>query len=124
MKKSVLLVLPVAAAVAAGGANAAVHSAARTTLHTNANPHGLLEFTKSKLSAPAGRVTIKMKNPKGTFTDHGIAIQIGKTKKKGKIVSPGGSSSVTAKLKKGTYTFYCPVSGHRAAGMKGKLTVK
>jgi uncharacterized cupredoxin-like copper-binding protein len=124
MRKSALLALPVAAAVAAGGAHAAVHSAAKTTLHTNANKHGLLEFTKSKLSAPAGKVTIRMKNPKGTFTDHGIAIQIGKTKKKGKIVSPGGSSSVTAKLKPGTYTFYCPVSGHRAGGMKGKLTVK
>ena len=25
--------------------------------------------------------------------------------------------------KKGTYTFYCPVDGHAAAGMKGKLIV-
>jgi uncharacterized cupredoxin-like copper-binding protein len=30
---------------------------------------------------------------------------------------------VTVKLKKGTYTFYCPVDGHKAAGMKGKLVV-
>jgi uncharacterized cupredoxin-like copper-binding protein len=28
------------------------------------------------------------------------------------------------KLKKGRYTFYCPVPGHREAGMKGKLVVK
>ena len=30
---------------------------------------------------------------------------------------------MTVKLKKGTYTFYCPVDGHEAAGMKGKLVV-
>ena len=37
----------------------------------------------------------------------------------------GGKSSVTIKdLKPGTYEFYCPVPGHRAAGMQGTLTVK
>ena len=30
---------------------------------------------------------------------------------------------MTVTLKKGTYTFYCPVDGHEAAGMKGKLIV-
>ena len=36
-----------------------------------------------------------------------------------------GKSSVTVKdLKPGTYEFYCPVPGHRAAGMQGTLTVK
>ena len=35
------------------------------------------------------------------------------------------TSTVSAKgLKKGTYTFYCPVDGHKAAGMKGELTVQ
>jgi uncharacterized cupredoxin-like copper-binding protein len=124
MNKRALLLLPVVTVVAAGGANAAVHSAAKTTVRTKADPNGNLAFTKKKLSAPAGKVTIKMKNPMGSFTDHGIAIQIGKTKKKGKVVSPGSSSSVTAKLKPGTYTFFCPVSGHRAGGMKGTLTVR
>jgi uncharacterized cupredoxin-like copper-binding protein len=36
----------------------------------------------------------------------------------------GGKSTVTADLKPGTYEFYCPVDGHKAAGMKGTLTVK
>ena len=27
-------------------------------------------------------------------------------------------------LKKGTYEFYCPVDGHKAAGMEGKVVVK
>ena len=29
----------------------------------------------------------------------------------------------TRRLKPGTYEFYCPVPGHRALGMKGKLIV-
>jgi plastocyanin len=33
-------------------------------------------------------------------------------------------ASVTVDLKPGTYEYYCPVDGHKAAGMKGTLTVK
>jgi uncharacterized cupredoxin-like copper-binding protein len=38
----------------------------------------------------------------------------------------GGSAPVSKKidLKPGTYTFYCSITGHRAAGMEGTLTVK
>ena len=39
-------------------------------------------------------------------------------------VSPGKTASLTVTLKPGTYTFYCPVDGHKAAGMKGTLKVK
>ena len=46
------------------------------------------------------------------------------TVKTGKTVGKGKNSTVTVKgLKKGTYTFYCPVDGHKAAGMKGKLII-
>ena len=44
--------------------------------------------------------------------------------KSGSTVGMGGKSTVTAALKPGKYTFYCPVDGHKAAGMKGTLTVK
>jgi uncharacterized cupredoxin-like copper-binding protein len=36
----------------------------------------------------------------------------------------GGKSTATVTVKPGTYTFFCPVDGHRAAGMTGTLTVK
>jgi uncharacterized cupredoxin-like copper-binding protein len=36
----------------------------------------------------------------------------------------GGSQSKKIDLKPGKYTFYCSITGHRAAGMEGTLTVK
>ena len=65
-----------------------------------------------------GKVTLRMSNPSNF--PHAIAVG----SRKGKTVTKGGTSTVTVSLKKGTYTFYCPVPGHRAAGMKGKLIVR
>jgi plastocyanin len=36
----------------------------------------------------------------------------------------GGSQSEKIDLKAGKYTFYCTITGHRAQGMEGTLTVK
>jgi plastocyanin len=36
----------------------------------------------------------------------------------------GGKQSQKIDLKPGKYTFYCSITGHRAAGMVGTLTVK
>jgi len=36
----------------------------------------------------------------------------------------GGSQSRKIDLKPGKYTFYCSITGHRAQGMEGTLTVK
>lgn len=78
-----------------------------------------LKFNTKTLHATHGRVTIRMSNPSSMFK-HGIAIQGHGT---GRIVGRGGVSTVTATLKKGRYTFFCPVKGHRAAGMTGTLIV-
>ena len=77
-----------------------------------------LKFNVSTIRARAGKVTLKMSNP--SSFPHAVGI---KGKSKGKTVKKGGTSTVTATLKKGTYTFYCPVPGHEAGGMKGKLIV-
>ena len=66
-----------------------------------------------------------MTNPGSSGQQHGIAVKGHGLDKDGKIVNPGKKSTVTVTLKKGkTYTFYCPVPGHEALGMKGKITVK
>ena len=65
-----------------------------------------------------------MANPSSAGMDHGIAIEGNGVDSDGPIVAPGKTSSVTVSLKKGTYTYYCPVPGHKQAGMKGTLTVQ
>jgi plastocyanin len=92
------------------------------TLQLKADPSGALKFDKAALSAKAGKVTIDMDNP--SPLPHAIAVQGSGVNKVGKTVNQNGKSTVSATLKAGTYTFYCPVDGHRAAGMEGTLTVK
>jgi len=116
---AVLAVIGISTASGSGTA----HSAA-TTLSLQANGGGALKFNKKSLSAKHGRVTIVMSNPSGSGLTHGIAVEGKGVDKDGKKVRPGKKSTVTVSLKKGKYTFYCPVDGHRAAGMRGTLTVK
>ena len=94
-------------------------AAAGTVLTLTADRTGLPKFDRTRLEAPAGRVTIRMTNP--SPLPHNIAIE---GRGAGRVVSRGGTSSVTADLAPGTYTFLCALPGHAAAGMKGKLIVK
>jgi plastocyanin len=82
---------------------------------------GSLKFDKTTLAAKAGTVTINFDNPSGT--PHAVAVEGNGVDKDGKTVTKG-KDSLTVDLKPGTYEFYCPVDGHRQAGMKGTLTVK
>jgi len=102
-----------APAAASGGA----------TVSLTADPGGALKFNTTTLTAKAGKVTVLMRNPSGSGLPHGIAVQGNGVDKDGPTVQPGGTSTDTLTLKPGTYTFYCPVPGHKAAGMKGTLTV-
>ena len=122
----VVAVVTGALAVSAAGVATADQSAhaAKATRTLKADPSGALKYNKTKLSAPAGKVTIVMKNPSGTHTKHGIEVEGHGVEKRGKNVKPGKTSRVTVTLKPGTYDYYCPFDGHHAAGMEGKLTVK
>jgi len=93
-----------------------------TNLQVAADSSGQLKFDKSTLSAKAGNVTITMDNP--SPVQHSIAVEGSGVDKSGSTVGMGGKSTVTVALKPGKYTFYCPVDGHKAAGMQGTLTVK
>ena len=93
------------------------------TLKLSADPSGALKFDKTSLSAKAGKVTITMDNP--SSVPHAVAVEGNGVDKDGETADQGGKSTVgPIDLKAGTYEFYCPVDGHKAAGMKGTLTVK
>lgn len=124
--RSLLGVLAAAAAIAAGlaGLSSGVAAASGTqVLHLSARAHMVLRFNTSHLSAHAGRITIIMRNPLNSGMRHGIALRGRGIKKVGRIVNPGKSTSITMTLRKGSYTYYCPVPGHAAAGMRGTLSV-
>jgi uncharacterized cupredoxin-like copper-binding protein len=93
-----------------------------TTLKVAADARGQLKFDKSTLSAPAGKVTIVMDNP--SDLPHAVAIEGNGVDVEGETVDKGGVSTAAADLKAGRYEFYCPVGGHRDAGMESALTVK
>jgi plastocyanin len=80
-----------------------------------------LKFDVSTLKAKAGTVTLVMSNPSGL--PHAVAVEGNGVDKDGNTVGNGGTSKVTVDLKPGKYEFYCPVDGHKQAGMKGTLTV-
>jgi plastocyanin len=84
-----------------------------------------LSFDPKTLTAKAGTVTITMDNPSGDSQPHAISVEgPGGVSGSGQIAQPGGTSQVSLKLEPGKYTFFCPVDGHRAAGMEGTLTVQ
>jgi uncharacterized cupredoxin-like copper-binding protein len=109
-------------ALASGGPGASSAAARTTTLRISADPKGKLKFNRSTLTASAGKVSLVMANPSGL--PHAVAVEGKRVDKAGKTVNKGATSRVTVTLKKGTYTFYCPVDGHRKAGMQGKLIVR
>ena len=89
-----------------------------------ADPSGKLKFTKTSLTAKAGKVTIQFTN--NAPLAHNLTIQQGSS---GPTLGAtptfmGGTKTITLTLKQGTYTFVCSVPGHRDAGMHGTLTVQ
>ncbi|HEX5617981.1 MAG TPA: plastocyanin/azurin family copper-binding protein [Solirubrobacteraceae bacterium] len=136
---SLLAVAPVAIALiiaGCGGGNDSTTTASTTAssssggggqgqvVKLSADPGGQLRFTMAKLTAKPGKVTLSMLNPTSAGMEHGIAIEGNGVDSDGPSVAPGKTSNVTVTLKKGTYTYYCPVPGHKQAGMVGTLTVR
>jgi plastocyanin len=95
-------------------------SGSGSTIALAADPSGALKFDKKTLKAKAGQVTINFTNQ--ASIPHAVAVEGNGVNKEGQTVT-GGKNTLTVSLKKGTYTFFCPVPGHRQAGMVGKLVV-
>jgi plastocyanin len=104
---------------ASTGATSGGSTATTTVLNIQASPSELA-YVPNTLSAPAGRIIIRMTNP--SQLQHSIALAVAGVTP-GPVVGNGGVSEVVATLAPGTYTFYCTVPGHRQAGMTGTLTV-
>lgn len=75
-------------------------------------------FTPDKLTSPAGIIQFDLS---GTDGIHDLVIE-GQPGFQIEVNS-GDHASGKIKLKAGKYTFYCDISGHRAQGMEGTLTV-
>jgi plastocyanin len=85
---------------------------------------GALKFNKKTLTARPGKATIVMTNPTGSGVPHAVEVEGKGIEKRSRTVGPGKKARVTVTLKAGRYQFYCPVDGHKQAGMRGKLVVK
>jgi plastocyanin len=132
MRRSIIVAVAVPTAIAIGGAGIATGAgaadgpsahAAKAARSLKADSKGKLKFNKTQLTAPHGKVTLVMTNPSSSGKPHAIGVSGHGIDKDGKTAAPGKKSTVTVTLKKGTYNFYCPVDGHRSAGMKGKLKI-
>ena len=104
-----------------GGGGTSGGGGAAQTLKIAADPSGALKFDKTSLTAKAGKVTIVMDNP--SDVPHAVEIEGMGVEAEGETVGKGGVSKASADVKAGTYEFYCPVDGHKQAGMEGTLTV-
>jgi len=91
-----------------------------TKLKLTADPGGALKFDKTELTAKPGKVTITMDNP--SDVPHAVEVEGNGVEEETKTLTKG-TADVTVDVKAGKYEFYCPVDGHKEAGMEGTLTV-
>jgi plastocyanin len=92
-----------------------------STIKLGADPGGALKFDKTQLTAKAGNVTIDFDN--SSQTPHAVEVEGNGVEKKTGTITGSSAKLTLGKLKPGKYEFYCPVDGHKQAGMKGTLTV-
>jgi plastocyanin len=114
----VAIALVTVLAVTATGSAKSAHK-----ISLRASASGALTYNKKTIHAKPGRTTVTLTNPSSSGLRHGIEVEGHGAEKRAKNVGPGHKTSVTIRLKVGTYEFYCPVDGHKAAGMKGKIVV-
>ena len=69
----------------------------------------------------AGKVTFTVTN-NGQET-HVLEVEGNGVEEKTDSIAPGDSGTLAVDLQPGEYEFYCPIDGHRAQGMEGKIVV-
>ncbi len=113
---------PAATATATAEATQEPASSGGETIDFSAPEDGSLKFDQGDVTAKAGKVTVQFNNP--SSVPHAVEIEGNGVEAKTDVVTGSEAPPVEVDLKPGTYTYYCPVGGHEAAGMKGTLTVK
>lgn len=113
----VTIVLTACGGGSGGGTHVAYKRPAGPAASTVKVTAGNFYFQPKRLSAKAGVVGIDFSS---ADTLHTLVIQ-------GidgfKLQSSGNKTTGTVDLQPGKYTFYCDISGHRAQGMEGTLTI-
>jgi plastocyanin len=92
------------------------------TLEFSAPEDGSLTFDQGDVTTQAGKVTVTFNNP--SSVPHAVEIEGNGVEAGTETVTGAEAPPVEVDLQPGTYTYYCPVGGHEAAGMKGTLTVE
>ncbi|MET0627073.1 MAG: plastocyanin/azurin family copper-binding protein [Acidimicrobiia bacterium] len=78
-------------------------------------------FDPDKVTADAGVAKLELEDAGGIHT---LVFDDGKVPGFQLEVTGDGTDAKKIDLKPGKYTFYCDITGHRAQGMVGTLTVK
>jgi len=121
MSKRALVALATAVGVAlplSGSASAQSSAARATVVKVTAGKPSEFRFKLSKATVKHGKVTFVVTNGGSLPHDFKIA------GKRTKLLQSGKSARLVVTFKKkGSYAYLCTVSGHAAAGMKGKLRV-
>jgi plastocyanin len=91
-------------------------------LEIPADPGGALAYVFADAVAQPG--PLRITSPNESSVPHNIALEGQGVNEVGEVVQNGGVSEISADVVQGEYQFYCSVTGHRAAGMEGTLTVE
>jgi plastocyanin len=99
---------------------------AGATVSLTADPDGLLIYDKETVTAPVGSATIEFDNPSPWDEGHDVVVvdADGKEITRTDVIFEGDTDTATGEFEAGKYTYYCSVTGHREAGMKGTLIVE
>ena len=80
-------------------------------------------FNLSRLSVPAGRLVLQLKNNGEDDHDFRIVGPRGTPRAETGVVRPDRLGTIRTRLTRGRYTYLCTLADHADRGMKGSFTV-
>jgi iron uptake system EfeUOB component EfeO/EfeM len=120
------LLLAVAACGGGGGGSSSSGTSSGTTVNVSEKEWVItvggtdLQNGNGNASVPTGKVTFDIKND-GSVA-HEFEIKGNGIDQKSNSIDPGKTEKLTVNLTAGEYEVWCPVPGHKEAGMDGHVT--